>query len=159
MKPTTIEEYGLRCLLRVAQRNGKGSVAIAEIAEAEGITSANVAKLMRLLRKGGLVESVRGQSGGYKLSRPPERIAINDVLSALGGRLQESMFCERHSGIEKCCTHSFDCSIRTLWKCVQFVVDQVLDKTTVKDLIDGGASGNVWFAKLAEQARKLSPRP
>ena len=63
------EEYGLRCLLRLAARGGD-SMTIPEISQAEGISVPYVAKLMRFLRDGGIVTSERGQSGGYRLARP-----------------------------------------------------------------------------------------
>ena len=69
MKLTSQEEYGLRCLLRIARQGEGGALTIPEISEAEGISSYYVAKLMRILRRGGFVTSARGQAGGYTLSR------------------------------------------------------------------------------------------
>ncbi len=135
MKVSSQEEYGLRCLLRIARQGESGSLTIPEISQAEGISSSYVAKLMRVLRRGGFVKSVRGQAGGYKLSRPASRITVGEALALLGGRLFESDFCEQHTGTEKVCTNSVDCSIRSLWRAVQLVVDQVLGKTTLKDLL------------------------
>ena len=135
MKFSSQEEYGLRCLLRIARQGGKASLTIPEISEAEGLSSFYVAKLMRILRRAGLVKSARGQIGGYSLSRPPDQIAVAEALTALGGRLFESDFCTDHTGLEKTCTSSVDCSIRSLWQAVQTVVDQVLSKTTLTDLL------------------------
>jgi Rrf2 family protein len=135
MKFSSQEEYGLRCLLRIARQRGKASLTIPEISEAEGLSSFYVAKLMRILRRAGLVKSARGQIGGYSLSRPPHQITVGEALTALGGRLFESDFCAGHTGIEKACTSVVDCSIRSLWQAVQNVVDQVLSKTTLTDLL------------------------
>ena len=66
MRLTSQEEYGLRCLLRVAR--DQESMTTPEIAVREGLTQAHVHKLMRLLRRGGLVKSVRGRNGGYQLA-------------------------------------------------------------------------------------------
>ena len=136
MKPTTIEEYGLRCLLFIARQGDGKSVTIPEISRKERITPANVAKIMRLLRRGGFVASTRGQSGGYTLARPPDRIFVGEVLALLGGRLFESSFCERHAGVEKLCAHTVECSIRSLWQMVQIAVDQVLEHVTLVDLLE-----------------------
>lgn len=133
MKLSSQEEYGLRCLLQIGRHGG--SLTIPEISRAEGISSHYVAKLMRILRRGGLVRSVRGQAGGYTLARPPEQILVGQALAVLGDRLFEPDFCERHTGIETTCTHSTDCAVRSLWRAVQVVVDQVLSKTTLKDLL------------------------
>ncbi len=135
MKFSSQEEYGLRCLLRIARQGKSGSLAIPEISQAEGISTSYVAKLMRLLRRGGFVKSARGQAGGYTLARPANEIVVGEALAFLGGRLFEPGFCDQHAGSEEVCTHSVDCSIRSLWRTVQLVVDQVLSKTTVKDLL------------------------
>jgi len=135
MKLSAQEEYGLRCLLRLgAQREGT-SLTIPEISRSEGISPEYVAKLMRILRQGELVTSARGASGGYTLARPADSITAGEALTVLGGRLFESDFCERHAGAESLCTHSIDCSIRSLWQALQNAVDQVLTKTTLKDLL------------------------
>jgi Rrf2 family protein len=135
MKFSSQEEYGLRCLLRIARQGGKAGLTIPEISEAERISSFYVAKLLRILRRAGLVKSARGKIGGYTLSRPPDQIAVGEALAALGGRLFESDFCTDHTGIEETCARSVDCSIRSLWRAVQNVVDQVLSKTTLTDLL------------------------
>jgi DNA-binding IscR family transcriptional regulator len=81
------------------------------------------------------VTSARGAAGGYTLSRPPEQITAGEALTVLGGRLFESDFCNRHTGAESLCTHSIDCSIRSLWQALQSAVDNVLTRTTLKDLL------------------------
>src|SRR6476646_11249705 len=110
MKLSSQEEYGLRCLLRVGREADGGSLTIAELARGEGISEPNVAKMMRILRRGGFVKSTRGQAGGYQLSRPADQILLGSVLAALGGRLFEAAFCDGHSGVERACTHMPDCS-------------------------------------------------
>ncbi len=127
------EEYGLRCLLRLAARGGD-SMTIPEISQAEGISVPYVAKLMRFLRDGGLVTSERGQSGGYRLARSASEISAAQGLAALGSKFYGGGFCDRYSGNEDECTHTTNCSIRSLWRAVQAVVDQLLCSTTIADL-------------------------
>ena len=134
MQFSSQEEYGLRCLLRLKLAGSGKSATLAEISQAEGISVPYAAKMMRLLREGGLVTSARGQAGGYRLARPPENISVGEALAVLGGRLFEGKFCDDHSGSEDTCTHSIDCSIRSLWRAVQAVVDRLLSETTIKDL-------------------------
>jgi Rrf2 family protein len=137
MKFSAQEEYGLRCLLQIARQGPEESLTIPEIASAEGLSVPYVAKLVRILRQGGFVRSMRGQSGGYALCCPAEKISVGDVLAVLGGRLFESDYCERHPGAVSMCTHSFDCSIRSLWEAVQTEVDDLLSRTTLQTLLDG----------------------
>jgi Rrf2 family protein len=136
MKLTAQEEYGLRCLLRLARAGDGKSLTIPEIGQAEALSTAYVAKLMRVLRQGKLVKSVRGQTGGYSLARSPENIPVGEVLAILGGRLFEPGFCDQFSGLKRLCTHSVDCSIRSLWRAVQSAVDSVLAGITLRDLLE-----------------------
>lgn len=134
MKFSTQEEYGLRCLLQIARAQGK-SLTIPEISEAEGLSEANVAKLLRILRMGGFIHSERGRDGGYTLSMEPEGIVLGNVLAALGGRIIEDDFCEKHSGVKRFCIHSVDCTVITVWENVQRAIDDVLFKTKLSDLL------------------------
>jgi Rrf2 family transcriptional regulator, iron-sulfur cluster assembly transcription factor len=135
MKFSTQEEYGLRCLLRISKSDSPNGLTIPEISQLEGLSTANVGKILRMLRLGGFIESARGQTGGYKLARPAEEIVIGEVLEVLGGKLYQDTFCVDHSGSELICTNSIDCAIRSLWKTIQKLLDGVLSKMTLKDLI------------------------
>ncbi len=161
MKLSSQEEYGLRCLLRIARAEAGTSLTIPEISSAEGISEFYAAKLLRLLRRGGFVQSVRGKAGGYRLSRPPEEIAVGEVLALLGGRLFDPDFCETHAGVSSVCTHSVDCSMRSLWTAVQVVVDRVLNRTTLRELIQNEQALATWVAPLIQvadaEAKSLRP--
>ena len=136
MKLSSQEEYGLRCLLQLARQVSGKSLAIPEISQAEGITHHNTAKLLRILRQGGIVASARGQHGGYTLAKPPDEIAVADALAVLGGRLYDDRFCDHFAGSKDNCTHSpAACSVRALWYQVQQAVDQILAETTLADLL------------------------
>lgn len=150
------EEYGLRCLLRLAAAGPGKSVTLPEISQAEGISVPYAAKMMRILREGGLVTSVRGQSGGYQLVRPADKITVSEALALLGGRLFEGKFCDEHTGSEDTCTHSIDCSIRSLWRAVQSVVDRLLSRTTIHDLICSEAQMDNFVQDLVVLTSSLS---
>jgi Rrf2 family protein len=131
---TAQEEYGLRCLLRLAQAEG-ASLTIPEIARHEAMSASNVAKMLRLLRRAGLVQATRGKDGGYLLARPPADLNVGHALGLLGGRLFDSRFCDRHAGLTDACTHSTDCAIRGVWQLVQGAIDGVLGRLTLADLL------------------------
>ena len=153
MKVSAQEEYGLRCILQIArrQRNGHASpMTLGEIAREEGLTIPHVAKLIRTLRKAGLVRSVLGRTGGYSLSRSADRISLADILSALGGgRLYDTSYCDRHAGDLKVCTHMGDCSIRSLWGVLEDLLEKVLGRTMLSELI---SSEKTMHAVLDERA-------
>ena len=135
MKISAKEEYGLRILLCIARNKGDAGMTISQISEKEGLSHQNVAKLCRVLRLSGLINSNRGQQGGYTLSKPADQIVVGDILNVLDGKLFDQDFCMDHSGMPKLCTNSVDCSIRSLWRIVQHSVDNVLNNLTLKDLI------------------------
>jgi Rrf2 family protein len=146
MKLSAQEEYGLRCLLQMATRGEASSLSIPEISRAEGLSVPNVAKLMRILRLGGFVHSVRGQAGGYTLARPAVEITVVSVLEVLGGRLYGPRFCDRHSGLQSSCSHIGDCGLRTLWSALQSAIEGVLGKMTLQDLIRDEKSMGEWMS-------------
>jgi Rrf2 family protein len=136
MKFSAQEEYGIRCLLRIAKFYAvEKSLTIPEISRAEGISEHNTGKILRVLRIGGFLESSRGQIGGYTLTRPPEQINVKDILKILGGRLFDDEFCNTHTGAMDICTNSIDCSVRSLWKLIQDSVDSVVSNMTLRDLM------------------------
>ena len=148
MKLSANEEYGIRCLVRLAYAQDGAGLTIPEISQAEGVSPAYAAKILRELRKGGFVKASRGKEGGYALSRPAEKIVIGDVMDVLGGRLFESDFCNSHAGQAAICTRSVDCSVRSLWRAVQVAVDQVLGKATLRDLLQNEQDMNSWVRSI-----------
>ncbi|HMH34656.1 MAG TPA: Rrf2 family transcriptional regulator [Puia sp.] len=135
MKITAQEEYGLRILIRVARCQDREGMSIPQLAEAEGLSSHYVAKLTRVLRLKGFINSTPGYKGGYVLAVSSREIVINNVLKALGGALFNTAYCGSHTGTMKICTNSVDCSARSLWQMIQFTVDQLLDQVTLYDLV------------------------
>ncbi len=158
MKFSSQEEYGLRCLIRIGKSDSPNGLTIPEISQLEGLSEAHVGKILRILRLGGFVESSRGQTGGYKLSRPASEIIIGEVLNVLGGKLFESGFCENHSGMETICTHTIDCSIRSLWSIIQNLLDGVLSKTTLHNLMGSEEETRTIATNISEEVEipKLS---
>jgi Rrf2 family iron-sulfur cluster assembly transcriptional regulator len=149
MKLSANEEYGLRCLVRLGYAGFGGSgLTIPEISQAEGVSAAYAAKILRTLRKGGFIKAARGKEGGYMLARPADEIVISDVITVLGGRLFESNFCDSHSGQVAICTRSVDCSVRSLWRAVQVAVDHVLSKATLRDLLQNEEEMNSWVRAI-----------
>ena len=148
MKLTAHEEYGLRCLLQVGKQWPDGSVSISAMSRLEGISIAHAGKLLQMLRQDGFLKSARGQAGGYTLALPPDQVVIRDVLSALGGRLYEESFCRGHKGQVTSCTHTPDCSIRSLWRTVQTAVDELLGRITLQDLLRKEGEMSSWVSEL-----------
>ena len=143
------EEYGLRCLLRVAG-GGPEPVPVGRVARAEGLSPDYAAKLLRRLRLAGLVTSVRGAEGGYRLARPAEDISVWSALEALGGEFFGAEFCACHPGQQRRCVRSGDCSLRPLWRRLQETLRGALERISVGDLQRDEASMAAWLDAAAD---------
>jgi Rrf2 family transcriptional regulator, iron-sulfur cluster assembly transcription factor len=142
MKITSQEEFGLRCLLRLAHAaDGGHSLTIPEIAAAEGMSPPYVAKILAILRQGGLVESVRGRAGGYRLAGAPADFTVAAVMKVLGEPLfEDPAYCQQHAGSEAngLCVHHGACSLRALWHTLEGWMQRTLEGVTLADLVQGG---------------------
>jgi Rrf2 family protein len=138
MKISSQEEFGLRCLLQLARTDEGHSLTIPEIAAAEGLSAPYVAKLLGVLRQAGLIESVRGRLGGYRLAQSPADINLGTVMLALGEPLfEEPGYCQRHAGTESDghCVHTGGCTLRALWQTLEHWMHRTLGQITLADLI------------------------
>ena len=156
MKITAQEEYGLRILIRIGACKDETGMSIPQLSEAEGLSDHYVAKLTRVLRIEGFINSTPGYKGGYILAKPANEIVINKLLKALGGSLYDSEFCKSHTGTLKLCTNSVDCSSRSLWQMIQFTVDRLLDKVTLHDLVNSEKDSSNFPRKAVTFLSQLS---
>ena len=131
MKITAQEEYGLRCLLQLARPDQDSILTVKEIARREGISGAYAEKLLRLLSKAGLTQSVRGLRGGYCLSRAMNETSLGDVMRALGNIPSTTEICERYTGNRPSCIHISDCGIRSAWAGLTRYIQRFLDETPI----------------------------
>ncbi len=138
MKITAQEEYGLRCLLQLARRHGAETpVTVREIALSEGISTAYAEKLLHRLTKAGLVESVRGIRGGFRLKSGPKDVTVGDAVRALGSFLTHAAICQRYTGEESRCVHNNDCGLRPVWSTVNYHMQRLLDNLPLAVLLQG----------------------
>jgi Rrf2 family protein len=154
MKITAQEEYGLRCLLRLARTADK-PLTIPEVAAAEHLSAPYVAKLLSVLRQAGFIESVRGRAGGYHVARDPAAIRLGEVMRALGEPLfEDPVYCERHASPETngACVHQGSCSLRALWQTLESWMRSTLDRITLADLLQSEG-------QLAERLKEHLPAP
>lgn len=134
MKISAQEEYGLRCLLQLAYLREGESLTLAQIAEREGISVANAGKLLWLLNKAGLVQSLRGTKGGYQLARPAEEIRLSEVIKILDAD-EMTEHCRSYTGVMESCVHTGDCGIRPVILSLHEVVQNALVHITLAQLV------------------------
>ncbi|MEY4168717.1 MAG: RrF2 family transcriptional regulator [Blastocatellia bacterium] len=140
MKITAQEEYGLRCILQLARAEDSlepgGAVQVRDIAEREGLSTAYVEKILWTLNRRGIVESVRGPKGGYRLMRPSAEISIGEVMRVLGGMPSQEEICSQFTGNQETCVHHGDCGLRPVWVSITDFVHSVFDKIPITTLLN-----------------------
>ncbi|PIC65471.1 transcriptional regulator [Sporosarcina sp. P13] len=137
MKISTKGRYGLTVIVELGRKYGEGPVPLRKIAEEQSLSEAYLEQLIPPLRNSGLVKSVRGAYGGYKLAKDPSEITAGDIIRLLEGPIQIV------EGLE-----DEDIPQRELWSRIGDAIRGVLDHTTIKDLIefdDSSAPGEYMF--------------
>lgn len=132
MKISTKGRYGLRSMLDLAVHSTGDQVALNAIAERQSISPNYLEQVFSLLRKAGLVKSVKGAQGGYVLADHPSKISVGSILRALEGELtitaDSSEELDHSSSIEYC--------LRTrVWDEINTAINSVVDGITLEDLV------------------------
>ena len=83
MKMSTKGRYGLRAMVDLAMTSENGPVSIQSIAERQELSEKYLEQLLAMLKKAGLVKSIRGHQGGYLINGNPETISAGDIMRAL----------------------------------------------------------------------------
>lgn len=130
MRLTTKGRYAVTAMLDLALHYDNGSVTLAEIARRQGISLSYLEQLFAKLRRGGLVESVRGPGGGYNLSRPPAGISVAEIIIAIN----ESIDATRCGG-ERNCQGDEPCLTHQLWEDLSMRIYDFLSGVTLADLV------------------------
>ncbi len=140
MKFSTRSKYGLKALLEIAISEEK-CVSLQSISNKLGISVNYLEQIIAVLKKQGIVESIRGAKGGYVLAKEVDEITLGDILRALEGNLAPVNCIERKDTIEsvKCsCGEkcSSECLTRDTWTKIYDVITESIDNITIKDIID-----------------------
>ena len=133
MKLSTRSRYGLKAVVDLAVYYGDGPVSLAQLAAWQGISEAYLEQLLRELKKGGVVDTVRGAQGGYLLSREPQELPVQEVLDLLEG---STKLTDCVGTAPNACQNACTCSARPLFLKLQSRIDDVLKKTTIADLAE-----------------------
>ena len=147
MKISAQEEYGLRCLVQLANLPAGESLTLPQIAQLEGISAANAGKLMWLLNKAGFVRSTRGTKGGYFLARPASDIYLNEIIKILD-KDEIAKYCDSYKGVEETCVHKGDCGIRSVIVGLHEVVSHALAQVTLAQLIGSETAVEAAFHQI-----------
>jgi Rrf2 family protein len=156
MKISAQEEYGLRCLVQLASLRDGESLTLPQIAEREGISTANAGKLMWLLNKAGFVQSTRGTKGGYYLARPAEQICLSEIIKVIDADAVDK-HCDSHAGVLEKCVHTGDCGIRPVIVGLQEIIENALSQITLAQLVGDERSVDAMFHSIQGIHRTIEP--
>ena len=132
MKLSTRGRYGLRALLDLAVHQGEGMVLLKDIARRQEVSLPYLEHLITPLIAGGLVKSTRGARGGVLLRKPPAEVKLTEVVQLLEGSIAP-VDCVNDPRV---CSRSASCVTRDIWMQIKDAMIQVLDSTTLQDLVE-----------------------
>lgn len=155
MKISAQEEYGLRCLVQLANLPIGESLTLPQIAEREGISQANAGKLMWLLNKAGFVQAMRGTKGGYTLARDASEIRLSEVIKVLDDD-EIKAHCGSYTGVLDACVHTGDCGIRPVIVGLHEIVQEALSQITLAQLVGEESKVDAMFHQIQRSEKRIA---
>lgn len=143
-------DYAVRAMLAIAASGGRELVKAGVLASAQQIPLSFLQGILLDLRRAGLLYSHRGTDGGYELARTAEQITIGDILRAVDGSL--TLVRGRPAGTAA--YHGPATGLREVWLAVSTAIGDVVDRTTLADLLDPAAT-----AVASDGAEASDPDP
>lgn len=132
LKLSTKGRYGVRLMIDLAQAFGKGPIALSEVAKRQEISEKYLEHLIVPLKRAKLIRSSRGARGGYLLIRPPDRITLKEIVTAVEGPVC-IVECTQRPTI---CKRSKNCLTREVWKELSVKISEMLSSLTLQKLIE-----------------------
>ncbi len=133
MKLSTKGRYGLRAMIDLARYSEEEPVSISSIAARQDISERYLEQLVGLLKKAGLVRSIRGATGGYVLSKSTGEISVGDVLRALEGSLEPVRCAAFYS--EEGCMAAEGCVTKYVWQKINESINEAVDHMMLDELV------------------------
>ncbi len=133
MKLSTKGRYGLRAMIDLARYSEDEPVSISSIAARQDISERYLEQLVGLLKKAGLVRSIRGATGGYVLAKSTGEISVGDVLRALEGSLEPVRCAAFYS--EEGCTAAEGCVTKYVWQKINESINEAVDHMMLDELV------------------------
>jgi Rrf2 family protein len=120
-------------MVELAARGGQACVPLRTIAQEHGMSEYYLEQLFAPLKKSGLVSSIRGAAGGYRLNRPAEKITAGDVLRVLEGSLSP-VDCVDDESASCAAANCENCNTKSVWERLYTGMNEVLDTIRLSDL-------------------------
>ena len=136
MRLSTKGRYAVMAMTDLARHGESRAVSLAEIATRQEISLSYLEQLFARLRKGGLVRSVRGPGGGYRLAAPATATVISAIVQAVDEPLRATR-CAQHNGGRGCMAKGERCLTHDLWEETGRQIHQYLSSITLADVLAG----------------------
>ncbi len=150
LRLSTKGQYGVRAMYEIARGYPDDVVNIKKISEKQDVTVAYLEQILHKLKNAGLINSVKGPGGGYKLSRKPEEITIGAIVKELEGPVAITSCLDPSEG----CVRVDSCVTHLLWKALGQQIETFLDTMTLADLIRGSSFED--FNLIAKKAAEAT---
>ena len=133
MKLTSKGRYAVMAMADLAKNHVKEPTSLTEISLRQGISISYLEQLFLKLRKNNLVQSTRGPSGGYVLSKPPGEIKLLSIISAVDEKIK-TVKCRKESK-KGCNGKSIKCITHNLWDDLETHINRFFEDNTLKDIL------------------------
>lgn len=140
LKLSTKGRYGLRALIDLAQAGEEAPVSITSISNRQNISERYLEQLMGMLKKNGLVKSIRGAGGGYILAKDASEISVGDILRALEGSL-DPVDCSALNP-EEGCQIADSCVTKYVWQKINESINRTVDEMKLDQLVQESRNMN-----------------
>ena len=136
---STKGRYALRVLIDVAEHQSDGYVPLKEIAQRQDISEKYLETIIKVLVNSGVLEGLRGKGGGYRLSKSPDQFTVESILRLTEGSLSTVACLEPGAAP---CARMATCRTFDLWKGLDNLIHEYLNRYTIADLMQMGEPGN-----------------
>ncbi len=128
---STRSRYGIRLLMSLARHSGQNPMQISDVAKEQSISVKYLEQIALILKKAGMIETVRGRKGGHRLAKDPEEITLDEIIGVLEGG------CDLAPCVSKPlrCPRSFQCAPRLVWQELSQNLFEKLRQWTLGDLL------------------------
>ena len=134
MKISTQSRYGLRALFDIAYHSAGQSTQVKDISSRQAISPRYIEQIFQRLKKAGIIESIRGPSGGYYLAKKVDEISVGDIVRATEGKIELVHCSGSRKSPAKPCERMGQCVVRDVWLEASHRLMSYLDSVTLEDL-------------------------
>lgn len=133
MMVSTKGRYAIRVMIDLAQNSEEGYISLNTISKRQEISLKYLESIVAVLNKAGIVESIRGKDGGYRLTKKPEDYTVGEIIKLTEGTIAPVTCLESPTNS---CENADQCLTLPIWIKLEKIVEEYLDGISLRDLLD-----------------------